>query len=237
MKILVIGATGKTGQKLLAQRSSPSYHVTGLIRDPHQAHLVEQFNAQPILGDLENDTAITQFYDAVFFVAGSRGKNIEGVDYEGLAKAVKAAENYGIHRFIYLSSINVGKSPEQYIQEMIAFYQDQNETIPDKLLSAAKNPNYYRYVKMKALAENAITASSLNYTILRAGLLTQDEGSAKIEVATGTLNRFGKISRENIALCYLRILEEIKTYRKIYTVLDGNIPVNEAFTTQAEQQS
>ena len=68
-------------------------------------------------------------YDAVFFVAGSRGTNVQGVDYEGLAKAVKTAEHYCIQRFIYLSSININKQPEQYLQEMTAFYQRNNEII------------------------------------------------------------------------------------------------------------
>lgn len=230
MKILVIGATGKTGQKLLAQLDNSKRHqITGLIRNIDQADLIKKCNATPLLGDLESDMHMIDHYDAILFVAGSGGKNVKGVDYEGLAKTVDQAVIHNIKRFIYLSSINIGKEPVQYIEEMQQFYKQINETIPATLLNAAKNPNYKTYLEMKTLAENKIITSPLDYTILRAGLLTQDVLSGKVNTTSGILNQFGKISRENVAQCFIEIVEKQPTYRKIYTILDGETPIQQAF--------
>lgn len=230
MKILVIGASGKTGQKLLAQLSHTPHQISGLIRNPEQASSMEQHGAKPLLGDLTGDlNALNADFDAIFFVAGSGGKDVERVDYKGLAKTVDFMTNNHIKRLIYLSSINVGKKPDQLIAEMKNYYEKNGETIPPGLLSAAENPNYHTYVKMKTLAEDKITESSLNYTILRAGLLTQDEGSGKIDATPDTLNDFGKIARDNVAACFIEILENKNTYRKIYTILDGKTSIKKAF--------
>ena len=43
MKILLIGATGKTGQKLLAHLSATSHEVVGLIRQEQQKTEIEKF--------------------------------------------------------------------------------------------------------------------------------------------------------------------------------------------------
>jgi uncharacterized protein YbjT (DUF2867 family) len=84
---------------------------------------------------------------------------------------------------------------------------------------------------MKLLAEKKIIASGINYTIFRAGLLTEQTGTGKINITPGTLNAFGKISRDNVAQCFIECLENKNTYQKTYTILDGEININLAFTS------
>ncbi len=230
MKILVVGSTGKTGQKLLAQLSKTNHSVTGLIRSIEQEDLVKQFDAVPLLGDLEgNVDGLTQSFDAIIFVAGSKGKNVYGVDYQGLAKMVNAAVKEKVKRFLYIGSINTGKEPNQFIRELKDFYEANNETVPEALLENIQNPGYHNYVEMKENAEEHIINSGINYTILRAGLLTQRFGTGKINVTKGALNNFGKISRDNVAAAFIEILENKNTYQKIYSILDGDIAISDAF--------
>jgi uncharacterized protein YbjT (DUF2867 family) len=230
MKILVIGATGKTGQKLLAQLSQTPHSIAGLIRDHNQIPLIEQFNAEPLLGDLADDmNVINAEFDVILFVAGSGGKNVQAVDYEGLSKTVDLMVANNIKRFLYLSSINIDKQPIQFIAEIKRYYEQRSEIIPAGLLKAAENQQYKTYLAMKTLAENKIIESPLNYTILRAGLLTQDKGTGKVSVTLGTLNDFGKISRDNVAQCFIEILENNNTHRKIFTILDGETTIQKAF--------
>jgi uncharacterized protein YbjT (DUF2867 family) len=232
MKILVVGASGKTGQVLLKQLADTAHQVTGLLRKAEQETLVTQFGATMLLGDLENNTDdLCKGFDAIFFVAGSRGKNVQGVDYQGLANLVKSAEANSIQRFLYIGSINTGKQPEQFVKELKAYYGSVNEAVPEGLLKATESAGYHSYVKMKEKAEQAITNSSLNYTILRAGLLTQESGSRKVNLVEGTLNAFGKIARENVASCFIAALENKNTRRKTYTILDGNTSISEAFNS------
>lgn len=65
--------------------------------------------------------------------------------------------------------------------------------------------------------------------LIRAGLLTQEPGSGMIGVTQGTSNKFGKISRDNVAQSFIEVLENEKTYQKSYTILDGDVPINKAF--------
>ena len=39
----------------------------------------------------------------------------------------------------------------------------------------------------------------------------------------------GKISRDNVAATFIEVLENNKTYQKVYTVSDGNTPISKAF--------
>lgn len=230
MKILIIGATGKTGQKLLENLSVTSHEVTGLIRNQAQENLVTQFGAKFLIGDLEGDLSqLGKEFDVILFVAGSRGKNVEGVDYAGVVKTVQYALNSGIKRLLYLSSINIGKSTEQLVAEIKKYYQDNGEIAPEGLLTMAQKPEYQNYLHMKTLAEQAIIESGLDYTIYRAGLLTEQVGTKKINVVSGTLNAFGKISRDNVAQCFIGTLENERTYQKIFTILDGETDIQTAF--------
>jgi hypothetical protein len=102
-------------------------------------------------------------------------------------------------------------------------------TVPEGLLAAAEKPGYQTYLEMKTLAEKKIIESGINYTLLRAGLLTEEEGSGKVNVTPGTLHAFGKISRDNVVQCFLTALENANTYQKIYTILDGETLVKSAF--------
>jgi nucleoside-diphosphate-sugar epimerase len=230
MKVLVIGSTGKTGQKLLEQLELTPHMVTGLIRSADQEDLIRQFGAASLLGDLENITDdLVKGFEVIIFVAGSGGKNIQGVDYQGLVDVVHAAEKAKLKRFLYIGSINTEKNPQQYIQEFKDFYANNNEVAPEGVLQNVQKPGYYDYVKIKNQAEDAIVNSSLNYTILRAGLLTQDKGSSKVSVKEGMLNSFGRVSRDNMAACFIDVLENEDTYHKIYTVLDGDCEIADAF--------
>ncbi len=231
MKILVVGASGKTGQKLLERLSKTNHDVTGLIRKHDQMDLIKQFDAKPMLGDLEEENLnnLAKGFGAVMFVAGSGGKNVQGVDYQGLAKMVNSAVKAQVKRFLYIGSINTGKKSKQFVEEFKAYYRGNNEVVPEGLLANTQKQGYQTYVKMKALAEKEIINSGVNYTILRAGLLTQEAGSGKVNVTEGILNAFGKISRENVAQCFIEALENEITYRKIFTILDGENPIKKAF--------
>ena len=68
MKILIVGASGKTGQKVLEHLAKTKHVVTGLIRNLEQINSVKQFGAEVLLGDLEGDVnSLTKNFDAIIF--------------------------------------------------------------------------------------------------------------------------------------------------------------------------
>lgn len=230
MNILVIGSTGKTGQKLLEKLEKTAHITSGMIRLSEQEKMVTQFKAKVLVGDLKQgiDTLLDGI-DAIMFVAGSRGKDINGVDYQGLLNAVNAAKKANLERFIYLGSINAEKKPDQYVQELKDFHEKEGLTVPKGLLTNTEKEGYYEYVKVKGKAESFLIGSGLNYTILRAGLLTQDVGTGSVSMTEGSLDAFGKVSRENVADTFIEALTNKHTQKKTYTVLDGATPISEAF--------
>ncbi|MCH9769396.1 MAG: SDR family oxidoreductase [Gammaproteobacteria bacterium] len=222
MKILVIGATGKVGQEVLRCLVSTEHTVLGSIRKLEQADSIEQFAAEPVLIDLKMPIKnIHRDIDVIIFVAGSSGQDVEAVDYQGLVKVVDMAAKNNAKRFLYISSLNVGKTQTQFIGEMQAYYAERNQSTPDRLLKNAQSEAYKKYVELKALAEQKLIESGLNYTILRAGLLTQELASKRVKVQPGQSNAFGTVSRENIAWCFVETLENQNTYKKTFTVFDG----------------
>ncbi len=83
------------------------------------------------------------------------------------------------------------------------------------------------YQQAKHDADDALKASSLDWTICRPGMLTNEPGSGLVEAA-GRLGRRGAIPREDTALVLAESLEEPNTIRTVFEVLAGDAPVREA---------
>lgn len=234
MRVLVIGATGKTGRKLLQLLMKTNHRVTGVIRESKQAPLIEQYKATPLISDLTHDIRdIAKDQQAIIFVAGSRGKDVEGVDYKGLVKTVHSCIQHKIERFLYISSLNIDKNKEQCLSELEFFYSKrtdkENQEMFERLKLTEANDNYYNYLQSKKRAEEVIRQSGLNYTILRAGMLTEDAPTGKIEIAEGSLPKFGIVSRFNIAQVFITALQFKNTQNKTYTILDGEVAIENVF--------
>jgi uncharacterized protein YbjT (DUF2867 family) len=145
-------------------------------------------------------------YDAVIFAAGagpgSGAARKETMDYEGAVKLIMAAEEHGARRYLMLSSMGAG-DPEGG--------------------SEAMRP----YLRAKARADERLQESGLDYTIIRPGSLTNDEGTGRIE-ADESLGRRGEISRDDVARTFAEALEMENTYRKTFEILAGNTPIRDA---------
>ena len=90
--ILVAGATGSTGKIIVdILKSSKNYTPIALIRKEKQKEYFEKREVSTTLGNLEKDISHTvKNIDKVIFAAGSKGKNVIGVDQEGAKKMIDA---------------------------------------------------------------------------------------------------------------------------------------------------
>jgi uncharacterized protein YbjT (DUF2867 family) len=87
------------------------------------------------------------------------------------------------------------------------------------------NEVFQVYQKAKAEADEALMNSVLNYTIIKPGRLSDDEGTGKIKI--GKLDR-GEIPREDVASVIAASLENEATYRKSFDLLAGDQPIKDA---------
>jgi uncharacterized protein YbjT (DUF2867 family) len=212
MKVLIAGAHGKTARRLVRMLADGGHEVRGLVRKEEQMPDVEADGAEPLLVDLEEEEVegdvgrAVEGCDAVIFAAGagpgSGAARKETMDYGGAAKLVEAAERHGVRRYLMLSSMGAG-NPEGG--------------------SEAMQP----YLFAKARADERLQASDLDYTIIRPGSLTEEEGAGRIEAAE-VLGRRGEIPRDDVARTFAEALEMPNTYRKTFEIIGGETPIREA---------
>lgn len=211
MNVLVVGAHGNTGKQIVNLLLENDHDVRAMIRDPKQAEEIKKMGAVPVVADLEHDINFAvEGCDAVIFAAGSGPDTGEdktmSIDRDGAIKLIKACEENAVNRFVMLSSLGAD-SPEQG---------------PSKLQT---------YLKAKADADEKLKKSSLNYTIIRPGTLTDNDTTGKIVADKKLEKKEGDISRGDVASTIVASLLNENTYRKTFEVLSGDQPISVALTT------
>lgn len=208
MHVFIAGANGQIGQHLLRELAESDHEARALVRHPDQGPELQKLGAtETVLGDLEQDCSeAMRGCDAVIFTAGSGphtgpDKTID-VDQDGAIRLVDTARTMGIKRFIMVSSMGAG-APEKG---------------PEKLR---------HYLQAKHNADEHLKSSGLNFTIVRPGRLTDDEGTGKVAVSAG-LENFGQIPRQDVARVLLAVLDSDNTENRVFDVVSGDTPVPEA---------
>ncbi len=208
MHVFIAGANGQIGQHLLREIADSNHEARALIRHPDQGPELQQLGAtETVLGDLEQDCSeAMRGCDAVIFAAGSGphtgpDKTID-VDQDGAIRLIDTAKAMGIKRFIIVSSMGAG-APEKG---------------PEKL---------QHYLRAKHNADEHLKNSGLDYTIVRPGRLTDDDGTGKVTVSAD-LKEVGKIPRQDVARVLLAVLDSDNATDAVFDVVSGDTPVSEA---------
>jgi nucleoside-diphosphate-sugar epimerase len=207
MKVLVVGANGRVGSRLVEKLAEDGHFVyAGSRRDNLTSHLS---NVQHVHIDLlANPNEIAEkMYDAeaIFFVAGSRGKDLLKIDLNGAVKIMCAAESKNIKRFIILSSV---------------FSLDQDKW-NESFLKDLTDYNIAKHFADQWLINN----TKLDYTILQPGVLKEIPGSGEIDV---NIDYPAENSIENVVDALAQSLIEPATIGKVITMCDGKTPIAEA---------
>lgn len=206
MKVLVIGANGKTATRVVRRlKESARHEPLAMIRNPEQRAKFDDMGVQTVLADLEYpiDHAV-KGCDAVIFAAGSGGHTGKDktvlVDHIGAIRSMVTAQVHGARRFIMLSTINADVNS----QSRVAHYH-----------------------KAKAHADHHLRESELEDTIICPGGLTEDEESGKVSVGCD-VHVDGRTSRENLASALVMCLDLENTIGKRFSMLEGDTPLEEA---------
>jgi uncharacterized protein YbjT (DUF2867 family) len=86
------------------------------------------------------------------------------------------------------------------------------------------------YLEAKAEADAALAASDRDWTIVRPGRLTDDPGTGRVELAA-SLGRGGEITRDDVAAVLVGCLDEPRTVRATFELLQGETPIAEALAS------
>lgn len=106
MRVFVAGATGRVATELIANLKAAGHQVVAGARKPENvADREVQSTALDLHADAKELKALVADVDAVYFVAGSRGKDLLQTDAFGAVKLMQACEATGVRRFVMLSSV------------------------------------------------------------------------------------------------------------------------------------
>ncbi len=203
MKVFVAGATGRVAQQLIDRLVEKGHFVYAGARRENE--IPESDQVKPVHLDLHEDVAdlakTLGDAEAVYFVAGSRGKDLLQTDLYGSVKLMQAAEQEGIGRYIQLSSL-FALVPENWSDSILEY-------------------NIAKYFSDSWLINN----TDLDYTIIQPGSLKEEKGSGKI---TTTIEERSENSIENVATVLSEVLKRPNTYQKVILMGDGDTPIDEA---------
>jgi uncharacterized protein YbjT (DUF2867 family) len=82
------------------------------------------------------------------------------------------------------------------------------------------------YLEAKAEADVALERSSLDYTIVRPGRLTDDPGTGR--VSAGPEVPRGEVPRDDVAAVLAAVIEAPNAIGKAFNLVSGDTPIEEA---------
>jgi len=176
MNVLVAGATGKTGLRLIKELKSRGRNPIALVRESSDTSGLpsDVTQRQGDLTDLPED--VCAGCEVIVFAAGSGGDTDEEmtnkVDRDGAIKLVDLAVKAGVKRFVMLSTVGAEKPPAD---------------------SKLRN-----YLEAKHDADEHLKSSGLVYAIVRPVSLTSDDGNRDI-IYGDAVDENGKAARGDVA--------------------------------------
>lgn len=207
MKIFVAGANGRVARELIGRLSRQGHTIYAGARDCTKVDGGP--GIVPVRCDLHDNpddlSTLLIGMDAVYFTAGSRGKDLLQTDAFGAVKLMQAAELAGVKRFILLSSI-FATEPERWQEPGLA---------------QLTNYNIAKFFADNWLMKN----TKLDYTILQPTALVEETGTGKIQINPATT---GRNSVANVAEVLAQLLAEDKTIGKVIKMSDGDQVISEA---------
>ncbi|MEL6830703.1 MAG: SDR family oxidoreductase [Pseudomonadota bacterium] len=177
MKILVAGATGQTGLRLVKELCDRGHDPIALVRSSSDTSELPD-TVETRLGDLADlDEGVTEGCEVVIFAAGSGGDTsaemTDTIDRDGAIRLIELAEKNGVRRFVMLSTVGAG-DPD-----------------PDSDLA--------HYLEAKHAADEWLKDSNLEIAILRPVSLTQEDATGEVKLGDD-VDAKGEAARGDVAV-------------------------------------
>ena len=210
-RVIVIGGHGKIALQLARMLSERGDEVSSVFRNPEHSDDVAGTGAKPVVADIEqlDTTALANLsagHDAVVFSAGAGGGNparTYAVDRDAAIRAIDAAAQAGVRRFVMVSYFGAG---------------------PDH--GVPGDDPFFAYAQAKAAADAYLRASELDWTVLGPGRLTMEPATGRIAIGEGKA-----VSRADVALVVAATLADDSTIRRTIEFNNGDVPIADALAT------
>lgn len=164
MKLIIFGATGATGKRIVEQALEQGHHVTAFVRDPSKLGIMHS-NLTIAKGDIMDLSSIipaVQGQDAVLCAIGAPANKTGNIRSEGTRNIIQAMKATGVKRLICQTSMGYGDSKKFLDQTPFIF---KYIIVPFVLKKAFAD---------HALQEEYIKQSQLDWIIARPANLTDE---------------------------------------------------------------
>jgi putative NADH-flavin reductase len=202
VKVLIIGATGATGQILMREALAQGHEVTALARNPSavapEDHrpIVLQGNAL----EASSVEAAVAGQDAVLSALGTRSTRPTTLFSESTSNVISAMRQHGVRRLVCITGIGTGES------------KGHGGFLYDRIILPFVLKNVY---EDKDRQEEAIKQSDLDWVIVRPARLTDEPAKGEYRVFLGGSYTAKKISRADVAAFMLAQLTDDTYVRKM----------------------
>lgn len=209
MKIYIAGGHGKIALLLARQLATAGHEPVAIIRNPAQGVDVAAVGATSVVLDLEASSPgqiadVVTGADAVVFAAGAGpGSTPERkltVDRDGAIKLADAAAAAGVQRYVLVSAIGADS------------------------FDASSEDVFQIYLRAKSEADAHVRGTSLDWTIVRPGGLTDDAPTGRVTIGE-TVER-GSIPRADVASVLFEALANGRWVGEQFEVVSGDTPIS-----------
>ncbi|NED99678.1 NAD(P)H-binding protein [Phytoactinopolyspora halotolerans] len=212
MRVVIAGGHGKIALRLERLLTLRGDEAIGLVRNPDHAADLADVGATAVVLDLEQasvDDVAAELggVDAVVFAAGagpgSGAARKDTVDRAAAVLLADAAEQAGVRRYILISSMGAGAEPPPGTDDVFA-----------------------AYLRAKRASEEDLRGRPLDWTILRPGRLTDDDGTGRVTLDESVER--GAVSREDVAAVVVALLDTPSTTGATLELVGGEAPIDDA---------
>ncbi len=215
--VLLFGGTGRLGMPIARLLVAAGESVTVFVRQDSSHARLEGLPVHYVVGDLADEASIARAFDSrrfrvVIDASAQRGaSNSVPRFYENATGwIVKHAKRTGVHQVILHGSIGAG---------------DNRMEVP----ALRGTPGSDRLAD-KGLAEKAVIAGGVPYTIIRHGLVPYDPQPPATERAylTRDLTTWGEVTRDDLAILTLDVMDNPARMNRIFHAIDPELRLRRA---------
>jgi putative NADH-flavin reductase len=202
MRILIFGATGRTGRELVSQALQRNHDVSAFVRNPGKMTVVHA-RLRVVQGDVQRPESIRAAipgHDAVLSALSVRSLSPTSLLSDAAREIVGAMQEHGVRRIIWESSLSVGETRGQL----------------GPLYNWLLIPLLLRHAFAdKERQEAIIRATSLEWTIVQPAALTNGPRTGTYRVGACAGRFFPTVSRADVAHFMIEELENPRHVRQV----------------------
>ena len=208
VRLLVVGASGRTGRLLVAAALGHCHEVTALVRDPARAEFAPGVSV--VTGDvLQRDSLAPalKHQEVVVSLLAPRPRLNGRVYLEGTRNLTDAAVAASVKRLVVVSAEGAGVEPDEL---PLAYRIVMRIPVVAKL-----------YPDIAEMDRELAARTDIDWTIVRPAVRTNGPATGCYRIATGNVVPHGlRISRADLADLLLRIAEDRSHVRERVAIAD-----------------